>query len=424
VSNDQSGARTGGASSGRRRASSILGVLLGAACLLSAGAADSPAPGSRGEPNAVPVIGPGPAELERAIERGVTWLLANQNSNGWWSTADHPAVTALVLTALNKEPSRRFVRNRPSELSRAYDFLLGSAKPDGSLYRAGMANYNTSLSLVALATAEDPNFLPVIRAARAYLAGSQADFGEPGKNDTPFDGGVGYGSKYQHSDLNNTLSAIEAMRWSELALPKDAAAGTPPEKDLNWGAVAAFVQNCQNLPTHNAAEWVSSDPKDRGGFVYYPGQSMAGGVTNAATGKVSLRSYGSISYGGLLSYVYAKVDRNDPRVTAVLDWLQRNYTLEENPGMGPQGYYYYLHLMTKALTAARIDQLQVLAGPEGSPARSVKWRAEVGARLLAAQKPDGSWVNENQRWWETDRNLVTAYVLLSLEMLHASVPKG
>jgi squalene-hopene/tetraprenyl-beta-curcumene cyclase len=34
-----------------------------------------------------------------------------------------------------------------------------------------------------------------------------------------------------------------------------------------------------------------------------------------------------------------------------MDWLRGNYTLEENPGMGPQGYFYYLHLMTKALTA-------------------------------------------------------------------------
>lgn len=350
------------------------------------------------------------AEIAAAIEKGVTWLLANQNSNGYWSTADQPAVTALVLTALNREPSRRFVGRRPSEISRAYEFLLGSVRADGSIYRLGYANYNTALSLVALSTAEDPNFAPVIREARRYLASTQIDQGEPGVADTPFDGGVGYGSKYQHSDLNNTLTAIEAMRASEPALRRDSPGGRL-ESDLDWSAVVSFLQNCQNLPSHNRAEWVSGDPGDRGGFVYYPGQSMAGGVTNAVSGRVSLRSYGSISYAGLLSYIYARVDETDPRVRGVVEWLERHYTVEENPGMGPQGHYYYLHLMTKALTAARMDRVRLADG------REVAWRDEVRAKLLGAQSSDGSWVNTHPRWWETDRALVTAYALLTLELV-------
>src|SRR4030095_7506511 len=102
------------------------------------------------------------------------------------------------------------------------------------------------------------------------------------------------------------------MRWSETALPKDTPAGSPGGSDLNWAAVAHFLQNCQNLKSHNPAEWVSEDLRDRGGFVYYPGNTKAESVTNALTGRVSLRSYGSISYAGLLSYIYAKVDGKDP----------------------------------------------------------------------------------------------------------------
>lgn len=358
------------------------------------------------------------AQISAAIERGANWLVSNQNSNGWWSTPDQPAVTALVLTALNREPSGRFTKSRSSELNRAYDFILGSVKPDGSIHRGTLANYNTSLSLLALATADDPHFLPVIRAARQYLAGTQIDFDKTNELDSPFDGGVGYGSKYQHSDLNNTLTAIEAMRWSERALPRDAAGNPPEGKDLNWAAVAHFIQSCQNLPSKNPAAWVSDNPADHGGFVYYPGHSMAGGSTNAITGKVALRSYGSISYGGLLSYIYAKVSKDDPRVTAVLDWLAGNYTLEENPGMGQQGYFYYLHLMTKALTAAQVNTLRLRDGTV------VRWREEVANRLLATQQADGSWSNPNPRWWETDRNLVTAYVILSLELLRAGDSRG
>ncbi len=361
---------------------------------------------------------PAGVTLRESMDRGIHWLLANQNSNGWWSTSEQPAVTALALTALNRDPSGRFTQSRPSELSRAYEFLLGSVRPDGSIHRGGLANYNTALSLVALTTAQDPRFLPVIRDARTYLAGTQIDFGEPGKRDTPFDGGVGYGSKYQHSDMNNTLTAIEAMRWSESALPKDEPAGSPASKDLDWAAVTHFLQSCQNLPEVNPDARVSRDPADRGGFFYYPGHSMAGAVTNAETGRVALRSYGSISYAGLLSYIYARMKKDDPRVVAVLDWLERNYTLEENPGMGAQGYYYYVHLMTKALTAAGVEHLKLRNGTE------VRWRDEVAKRLIGLQQPDGSWVNENPRWWETDRVLVTSYVLLSLQLLEAPASGG
>lgn len=388
---------------GRRRA--LARALLTAWSCLAAGAAET-------------AKAPDRAAVDAAIRRGVDFLLQQQNPAGWWSTADHPGVTGLVLTALNREPSGRLRPHRTSELNRAYDFLLSSARPDGAIHRGQLANYNTALSLLALSTADDPRFLPVIRAARAYLAGTQIDFGEPGKPDTPFDGGVGYGSRYLHSDMNNTIWALEAMRWSEAALPRDENQGRPVH-DLNWQAAIHFLQNCQNLPGKNDAEWVSHDPKDRGGFVYYPGHTKAQSVTNPATGRVALRSYGSISYAGLLSYIYARLDRDDPRVAAVLDWLRDNYSLEENPGMGAEGYFYYLHLMTKALTAARVDALRPR---EEQP---VNWRAEVAARLLARQRADGAWVNtEADRWWEGDPNLVTAYSLLALEMLRGHLPPG
>jgi squalene-hopene/tetraprenyl-beta-curcumene cyclase len=320
---------------------------------------------------------------------------------------------------LNFEPSGRFQRNRSSELARAFDFILSSAKPDGSIQRAGLANYNTALCLTALASANDPNFLPVILNARRYLANSQIDMGIKGTNDTPFDGGIGYGSKYQHSDMNNTLMAIEAMRLSESAVVKSDAGSkdkpviSKPEPDVDWAAVVHFLENCQNLPSVNKADWVSDETRDRGGFVYYPGKSMAESVTNAVTGRVALRSYGSMSYGGLLSYIYAHVDKKDPRVVAVLDWLRGNYTLAENPGMGQQGYYYYLHLMTKALAAADVEKLKLADG------REVDWRAEVGRQLLKLQRPDGSWVNLEERFWERDPVLVTTYSMMALEILYA-----
>jgi len=40
---------------------------------------------------------------------------------------------------------------------------------------------------------------------------------------------------------------------------------------------------------------------------------------------------------------------------------------------------------------------------------------ELGEQLIQMQQEDGSWVNQqNDRWMEGDRQLVTAYALLAL----------
>ena len=170
------------------------------------------------------------------------------------------------------------------------------------------------------------------------------------------------------------------------------------------------MQSCQNLPDYNKEKWASDDAENKGGFVYDPDESKAGSETNAS-GKVALRSYGSISYAGLLSYIYADLKRDDPRVLAVMDWLAKNFSLQENPGMGEQGYYYYLHLMTKGLSIVGVDKLELADG------KKIDWRKEVAMKLINLQKADGSWANSNGRWWEKDPALVTSYAMLTLEMM-------
>lgn len=342
-------------------------------------------------------------EVQRAIDRGLAHLQATQNSNGWWSTADAPAVTALTLSAIQGDPAGR--HTNAAFVRRGYAWLLSCAQPDGGIHRSNLVTYNTSLAMMALLAARNPEYDPVLRRARAFLVGLQRDFGAKGRLDDVFDGGVGYGSKYEHSDMGNTLAALEALHYSRHLLRDQ-----PGARDLDWAAAIQFLQNCQNLPSHNHQAWASDDPRHRGGFIYYPGHSMAGSETNAA-GRVALRSYGSISYGGLLGYIYADLKREDPRVQAVFDWLCANYTLTENPGMGPQGLYYYFHTLTKTLSLLRLDTLPLQDG------RRVDWRREVAMRLLELQARDGSWANDNPRWWEKDPALVTAYAVLSLEMI-------
>ena len=62
------------------------------------------------------------------------------------------------------------------------------------------------------------------------------------------------------------------------------------------------------------------------------------------------RSYGSMTYAGLKSMVFAGLKPDDIRVQAATKWLRANYSLDENPGLGQAGLYYYYHLMAKRRT--------------------------------------------------------------------------
>jgi squalene-hopene/tetraprenyl-beta-curcumene cyclase len=346
-------------------------------------------------------------EIRHAIHQGATWLEKNQDPKGFWSNAEHPAVTALALVALRGAAESRAAAETPA-LRKGYDYVLSCVQPDGGIYRKELVTYNTAISMLALLAANKAEYRPIILRARQYLVGLQTDLDEPGKADNVFAGGVGYGSHYKHSDMSNTMQALEALYYSKQLAQDANLAGA---RDLNWTAAIHFIQSCQNLPEYNKERWASDDPQNKGGFVYYPGYSMAG-QTNLPSGRVALRSYGSISYAGLLSYIYADLKPNDPRVSAVLNWLRSNYTLDENPGMGPQGLFYYFHTMAKALNLAGLDTVELKDG------RKVQWREALALKLVPLQQKDGSWANTNNRWWEKDPALVTSYALITLEILN------
>lgn len=357
-------------------------------------------------------------EIELSISRGLTFLKAQQNKEtGAWSTPDEPAITGLVLSAYAGHPTRKPLDPLPAETELGYKFLLQNVKPDGGVYGKGRANYNTSLALLAFTLNPKPEFEQTIINARKFVYGQQNDFDEKGATDNPFDGGIGYGkpgtNTPAHADLSNTHFALEALHYSKKLFEDK---GTPDDKknDLNWGAAIKFIERCQNRPESNDQKWASNDPKNAGGFVYEPGSSKAGD-DKLPDGRTAMRSYGSISYAGMLSFIYAGLTPEDPRVQAALQWLGENYTLDENPGMGQEGRYYYYHTMAKALSVAGVEQLKTKDG------KMVDWRNELSRHLLNHQKPDGSWINDTGRWMENDPVLVTSYTLLALEHIYRAL---
>lgn len=352
-------------------------------------------------------------EIERAIKKGNDFLESQQAAEGYWGDPTVPAFTALALSAAVRDPNLAPDDAEPAYVTKGYAWLLDQQKDDGGIYGKGLASYNTSTSLMALVARGLEKDEPPLLSARAFLINQQTDWGIRGEIDNKYDGGIGYGGSYAHSDLSNTYLALEALHHSR-QIAKDGKHGKQPE--LDWEAALTFVSRCQNLEATNDQPEAIETPDNKGGFIYFPGDSKAG-AEKLEDGTVALRSYGSMSYSGLLSLVYADLDADDQRVKAVLDWLGRNYTIKENPGLGEQGLYYYFHAMAKALAAAGIEKLPLKDGTEAD------WRRDLATYLVSNQNTDGSWINENNRWWENDPNLVTAYVVMTLEQIYYTFPR-
>ncbi|QDT95200.1 prenyltransferase/squalene oxidase repeat-containing protein [Gimesia aquarii] len=331
-------------------------------------------------------------KLKKTQMKGINFLKNSQLEDGLWTTETVPGISALVTTALLESG----VPASDPVVAKALSRLEGFIKKDGGIYyaKSNHRNYETCISIMAFSAAnQNGRYNTIIKNAEKFLRGLQWDEGEGiESSDTAF-GGAGYGS-HQRPDLSNTQYLIEALRK----------AGVKSDDPAIQKALV-FVSRTQNLESEHNTTPFSSKVND-GGFYYTP---AAGGTSQAGkTPDGGLRSYGSMTYAGLKSMIYAGVDKDDKRVKAAKEWIRRHYSLKENPGMGQMGLYYYFHTFAKALDTMQVNLFKDAEGHVHN------WRAELITRLEKLQQPNGSWTNKTERWYEADPNLATAYALLAL----------
>ncbi len=321
-----------------------------------------------------------------SIDKGLEWLKGQQSEDGFF--AEHPGITALAITAFLRHPEKKYSEASHPFIQKSLKRLIAMQQPNGGIYdverQPALPNYTTAISVMALSSTGNPEYAEVITKAQAFLKSLQIT-----DEESVYYGGIGYGSRETVNDLSNLNLAIQALKES----------GSDDEEV--WNKAIKFLERTQNRSESNDQAWAGND----GGFIYSPdGESKAG-----TDGDGSPRSYASMTYAGLLSFIYANVDKNDERVQAAVKWIQRHFTVEENYGMGAQGLYYNYHTMAKAL--------QLYGKPTLVDAKGVThdWYRELAGKLIETQKPDGFWINKESRWMEQIPELVTSYAVLALD---------
>jgi squalene-hopene/tetraprenyl-beta-curcumene cyclase len=362
-------------------------------------------------------------KLVGAYGRAADWVVSQQGDDGAWKEMGQPslAYTGLIVAALAEAPADLRKKYRPA-IDKAVEFMLKKQNEDGSFGEGPgggyLKVYTTSIALMALSLAT-PDKKDPIGNARGYLKNNQLKEGVD-------KGSLGYGDKEPKMESGKLVEkpSIPNLSTTGFAAEGLARSGLPKD-DAFWKLVIEYVAKCQNnSETNNDPAFLARLKEknlsvgDDGGLFYAANPDDVRGGTVKITDKTIINSYGSMTYDGIKTYLYAGLTKDDPRVKAAIDWVRKNYSVEAHPGFAfdekrtdLQGLFYYYLMMTRAFEAMGEKTFKTFDGKEH------KWANELGEQLLKIQQEEKMWKNENPRWREDSPLLVTSYVLNILNVV-------
>lgn len=376
--------------------------------------------------------------LKQTFAAAADWLVAQQGADGAWKMgppgreAPSPSYTGLILTALANAPKEISSKHKEA-IDKATAFLLSKANADGSFGEGPtggfLKTYTTAIAMMALSSVElTDRVRNALRGAQSYLKQHQLREGLGA-------GGLGYGDEEPKMDpqtgrpflkkaeipnLSVTGFAAEGMKMAERA-------GLPRDQEF-WELVVKYVRRCQNSTEVNLEPEFQAELKKYGlsvgddGGLYY---AAAGDpkIHKAGTRKIAdrevIQSYGSMTYDGIKTYLYAGLPKDSPEVRAAVDWVRKNYSVEVHPGFPfdpgarhhERGLFYYYLLMARALDAYGENPFETFDGKKHD------WPRGLAERFLKTVRESKMWKNDNPAWYEGDPVLVTSYVLVTCDVL-------
>lgn len=378
------------------------------------------------------------ADASAMALHGMQWLRAQQDkASGGWNVnptgPSFPAISGLVLSGLIAEEIKHD-RDPMADavIASGVKYLLSKQQTDGGIYDKLLPSYNTAISASALAAINTPEARAAVAKAVEFLKSIQygegavvydnnPDAAQKVDKNHPFYGGWGYGN-HGRPDISNTSFVLEAFH----------SAGVP-ESDPSFQRALVFLSRLQMDGSINDQPYAKDSRQ--GGFIYASatGKEDAGAGQSHAAGQIEesldngekvsrMRAYGSVSYAGFKSLIYAGLKKDDPRIAAVQRWIAANYSVQENPGMGQAGLYYYYIAMARALNAFGADTIDVSTpnttpntNPDAAPSEKANWGQDLTSQLKLLQSADGSFKSVNKRWMEDNGVLITAYSVIALQ---------
>lgn len=278
-------------------------------------------------------------EVAEAIRKGVDFMKSRQSDNGSWPyhSPDHmQGMAALAALALSESG----VPEGDPSITKAMNYVL--SLPIAGTYDAGCA-------AMAIVSIDPGKYIKELAETRDYLMHTQGLNGMWVYSAEQADRGGG--------DNSNTQFAM-------LGLNAALSVGLPVSPDTLKMSLAHFV-NTQN-----------SD----GGWGYRPGDKSYGSMT--AVGVSALAILGANLF--VETEVCGEYKQN-PELAAGFAWLERNYTIDENPEKGETWLYYYLYAL---------ERVGVLTGQKYIGNHD--WYLEGARKIVDTQNADGSWTSGSE----------------------------
>ncbi|MDR3109816.1 MAG: DUF4159 domain-containing protein [Planctomycetaceae bacterium] len=266
-----------------------------------------------------------PEVVSKAIERGVLYIKGKQHPNGSWEGyaneggGNEPGgVTALCVIALR---SAGLDRNDPA-IRKALEYLRELAFSPTNYH-----NYAISLQTMAFALCETDRDLPLIRRNVKTLEAMQ---NTNTRNIRNIVGGWSYNSVNASSDNSNA-------QFSVLALYEAERAGISASHEV-WERARDYWSRNQN----NEGSWgyiPTGDTGSTGGT----GSMTCAGISSLVVSSGMTTTGGAEVRDGRIICKTAAKDKFQAQIDSGINFMARNFSVNENPRMGQTYLFYYLY---------------------------------------------------------------------------------
>ena len=352
------------------------------------------------------------AEINASIQKGLDWLVPQQNPDGSWGSYARVAHTGFAVVKLEErafelgfkspfDPAYQYSNQVTAGLNYLFSgaFAVGidlqpagdpDSEGDGSaigFWGDGGQTYETGIAMMAIAGSKDPgrvvNVLDSVVDGWTYkrVLQNTVDYFAWGQNDSATGGARGgwvYEPNQGWSDNSNTGYAVLGLRYAEV-----------------FGcSIPAFLKTELNM-------WID----------YIQNDVSGGSGYNEPNSIVNVLKTGNL----LFQMAFVGDTTATPRVLAAIGYIQNTWDDPSgDPGWRPN-HYQAMYCLMKSFQSLGIETITVMRGVVPTV---VKWFDEFATAIVGSQNADGSWPPD----WYGDSMLSTEWAILTLEKVAPPPP--